>query len=188
MSDAAPRPARLRAVLPPAHEQWQAREGHALAAVLVPLTTDGDGVHVVFTKRHAGLRHHAGQYAFPGGRRDDDETPVACALREFEEELGLAREDVEILGGLPCHGSILGFFVHPIVGCITSLAGLRPQASEVELVFSVPLVALREADRWQWRAVPGRSGPRVSPFFSFGAHVIWGLTARVAHDLVDRLP
>lgn len=180
--------ARLRAALPPTDDEWTARADHAPAAVLVPVLANDGEPHVGFIKRRADLRQHGGQYAFPGGRRDLGETPVQCALREFEEELGLAGADVDVLGALPCHSTSLGYLVHPVVGEIASLAGARLQASEVEFVLEVPLRALTDAARWQWRTVLGPRGPRVSPFFTYEQHVIWGLTARVARDLVERWP
>jgi 8-oxo-dGTP pyrophosphatase MutT (NUDIX family) len=181
----APLLSRLRTSLPPLPRSWQPRADHTPAAVLVPLA-DGDrgDVVVVFIKRRPDLRHHAGQYAFPGGRREGSEDPAACALREFTEELGLSGQGVELLGGLPVHGSSLGYFVHPVVGFVRSLAGLRPDPGEVDLVVPVPLSHL--VDEAHWRREPAAPAAH-PPAFTFGAHVVWGLTAKIARDLVAHL-
>jgi len=154
--------------------------------VLVPLVVIAGEVHTVFIRRHASLRHHAGQYAFAGGRRDGDETPAACALRECEEELGLPRTAIDVLGALPARATSLGYLVQPLVGALPGLDGLRPQAAEVDLVLPVPLAALADAGRWRLQARPGAAAP--TPAFTFAEHVVWGLTARVARDLLERLP
>lgn len=189
MSEPAPFAARLRAVLPPPEAEWREDEAMALAAVLVPLCVDeaasGDDAHVLFIRRRAGLRHHAGQYAFPGGRREGDETPVACALREFEEELGLPAAGVDVLGALPPRASLLGYLVHPVVGRLPTFDGMRPHPAEVDLAFTVPWSSLADEGRWHWRTVPSPQGTRTSPFFTFDEHVVWGLTARVARDLLE---
>ncbi len=188
MSDAAPLPTELRRALMTNHVTWQARSDQRDAAVLLPVVVREDGAAVLFIKRRDNLRHHAGQYAFPGGQRDGDEAPMACALREFAEELGLPSTRVDVLGSLPCHTSGVGFLAHPFVGQVLDTRGLQPQVEEVELVLEVPLLALRDDARWQWRTVHGAAESRVSPFFTFGEHVIWGLTARIAHDLLERWP
>src|SRR5215212_6212842 len=85
--------------------------GGVAAAVLIPLYLSNGDLHAVFTKRNADLRRHAGEISFPGGRRDEDEELRATALREAEEEIGLAREDVELVGALPPTGTLVTNYV-----------------------------------------------------------------------------
>src|SRR4051812_35368274 len=94
--------------------------GNTDAAVLVPLYLDGDALHAVFTKRRDDLRRHAGEISFPGGRQDfPDEDLRITALREAEEEIGLSRGDVELIGALPPTGTfVTGYRIHPFVGAI----------------------------------------------------------------------
>src|SRR3954471_15702783 len=93
--------------------------GQTDAAVLIPLYLDGGALHAVFTKRNADLRRHAGEISFPGGRRDEREELIETALREAEEEIGLARTDVELAGPLPPTGTIVtNYAIYPFVGLI----------------------------------------------------------------------
>jgi 8-oxo-dGTP pyrophosphatase MutT (NUDIX family) len=156
------------------------------AAVLLPLLPRPDGERVLFTVRPLDLPAHPGQISFPGGAREGDELPLQCALRETAEELGLDPGTVAPLGGLPARESSSGFLVHVIVARIRGAALLRPDPAEVERILEVPLRALRDESAWQARAVPrpgGGSYPE-SPHFALGADVVWGLTGRIAFDLV----
>src|ERR671932_1954336 len=94
--------------------------GQKDAAVLVPLYLDGDELHAVFTKRREDLRRHAGEISFPGGRQDDPAEDLRfTALREAEEEIGLATGDVELVGALPPTGTfVTNYKIHPFVGAI----------------------------------------------------------------------
>src|SRR5919109_3310750 len=94
--------------------------GRTDAAVLVPLYLDSGELHAVFTKRRDDLRRHAGEISFPGGRQDfPDEDLRVTALREAEEEIGLPRDDVELIGALPPTGTfVTGYRIHPFVGVI----------------------------------------------------------------------
>lgn len=101
------------------------------AAVLFPIVQRGSGQTVLMTQRTAHLRDHAGQISFPGGRvEDDDPSPVATALRETEEEIGLARKHVEILGFLPEYHTGTGFRVTPVVALLTPPFDLSPIRSK----------------------------------------------------------
>jgi 8-oxo-dGTP pyrophosphatase MutT (NUDIX family) len=143
---------------------------------------------VLFTVRPQHLPAHPGQISFPGGAREGDEGPLACALRECREELGLTGE-VVVLGGLPVRQSSSGFRVHPVVGRIPDPAVLQPDPAEVERLLEVPLAALRVESAWEHRApmdAAGRSHPS-SPHFAVGADVIWGLTGRITWDFVAAL-
>jgi 8-oxo-dGTP pyrophosphatase MutT (NUDIX family) len=161
--------------------------GRTDAAVLVPLYQGGGTLHLVFTKRGADLRRHAGEISFPGGRRERDEDDLrATALREAEEEIGLPRTAVEIVGALqPTPTIATGYAVYPFVGLIESSRTWTPSASEVAAVLelSIPeLVAGYGRRRLVRRGLPIRTDTYV-----VGEHLIWGATARIVGDLLDRL-
>lgn len=110
------------------------------AAVLVPIVDRAEGLTVLLTERASSMRRHGGQVSFPGGRIEgSDPDAVAAALRETEEEIGLARERVEVVGFLPDHIVYTGFRVTPVVGFVRPEFSLAPDAGEVASVFEVPL-------------------------------------------------
>src|ERR671924_1321791 len=118
--------------------------GRTDAAVLVPLYLDSGDLHAVFTKRRDDLKKHAGEISFPGGRQDfPDEDLRITALREAEEEIGLPRDDVELVGALPPTGTfVTGYRIHPFVGLVER-RHWTPQPLEVEAVLEFPLADLR---------------------------------------------
>lgn len=178
----------LRARLLPLPEAWE-RTTLRLAAVLLPLFERAGEDHVLFTVRPEHLPAHPGQIAFPGGACEGSEQPVACALRECSEELGLGLDQVTVLGALPSRQSSSGFRVHPVVGRIPDPAVLRPDPAEVARLLEVPLHSLRVESAWDERSPPaptGRNYP-ASPHFTAGRDVIWGLTGRIAWDFVTAL-
>lgn len=171
------------------------REGEVLtasltaAAVLVPIVLREPEVTVLLTQRTAHLRDHPGQVAFPGGRVETfDDGPAATALRETEEEIGLARRHVEIAGFLPDYITGTGFRVTPVVAWVTPPFTLHPDAFEVADVFEVPLPFLLDTDNHQRMAI--HAGGRRRAFLSmpFGDRFIWGATAGMIRLLHDRLP
>lgn len=158
------------------------------AAVLVPLVTHPGALQVLLTHRAKTLARHAGQIAFPGGRVDpEDADLVACALRETEEEIGLSRDRIEILGALDPYLTATGYVVAPIVGLVAPGFDLRLDQREVASSFEVPLDFLldggnhrRDSGHFQgrerhWWAIP------------YGEHYIWGATAGMLRNLRDRL-
>jgi 8-oxo-dGTP pyrophosphatase MutT (NUDIX family) len=162
--------------------------GRTKAAVLVALYVDGDDLRTVFTRRRHDLRSHAGEISFPGGRRDEDEDDLrVTALREAEEEIGLPREEVRIVGALPPTPTVAtSYAVYPFVGLIEPGRIWTPSASEVEEVLELRLTDLRAARglrRLQHRGIPFRS-----EVYSVGEGlVIWGATARIVGDLLARV-
>jgi 8-oxo-dGTP pyrophosphatase MutT (NUDIX family) len=154
------------------------------AAVLVPL--HGDPLTAVFTERRADLRRHAGEISFPGGRQDEpDEDLRTTALREAEEEIGLAPDDVELVGALPPVGTfVTGYRIYPFVGTIRRQEW-TPQESEVAQVleFTLPeLVAGHEMKRLMRKGVPIKT-----PTYTVDGHLVWGATARIVQSLLERL-
>lgn len=161
---------------------------HALrpAAVLVPISAERRTV--ILTKRSARLRHHAGQIAFPGGKKDpSDATLEAAALRESHEEIGLAPQDVTLLGSLPTHETVTAFTVTPFVGLVGAQYRPEREVGEVDEIFEVPLDFLAKPDnfriegrRWQGRKRYYYTAP-------YGPYYIWGATARILRAFADRL-
>jgi 8-oxo-dGTP pyrophosphatase MutT (NUDIX family) len=161
--------------------------GRALrdAAVLAPLFHRDGEDWLLLTKRREGLPDHPGQVAFPGGAREGEEDPVACALRETSEEIGIAPATVELLGRLPDRVSIAGFLVAAFVGRIPAPAGLRVDVREVERLLVVPVRRLLDEDRWRYEDRRSSLGVfRRVPFFDWHGPTIWGLTGMFVRDLV----
>jgi 8-oxo-dGTP pyrophosphatase MutT (NUDIX family) len=161
--------------------------GRTDAAVLVALYLHDGDLHVIFTRRRSDLRSHAGEISFPGGRRDDGETLSQAALREAEEEIGLAREDVCLLGALtPVPTIATNYAVYPFVGMIESGGTWTPSAAEVEEVIELRLVDVRAGRarrRLHHRGIPFRTD-----VYDVGENlVIWGATARIVGDLLARV-
>lgn len=179
--------AALRARLDPRDRGWESDPGLRDAAVLVPLVRRGDRDVLVFTLRRADLAAHAGQISFPGGGREPGEDPIACALREAEEEIGLAPPAVDVLGRLPDRVSIAGFLVAPVVGRIAAPAAWRPLPSEVAEVFELPVAPMFDETRWSWRPSkhPLAKFPKV-PALALDGRDVWGLTGIVLRDLLER--
>jgi len=154
------------------------------AAVLVGLLAHPEGPRVILTQRTAHLKNHAAQVSFPGGRIEaGDDGPLAAALREAYEEIGLAPERVELLGCLPLHETITGFLVYPFVGWIEPPVEFVPDPHEVAEVFQLPLAFVldRGNHHWETEQIDGE-------WFSFyvlpyPGHRIWGATAGILVSL-----
>ena len=161
--------------------------GRIDAAVLVPLFWASDGLGVVLTKRREDLRRHAGEISFPGGRQDVDEDDLReTALREAREEIGLPSEAVDLIGALqPTPTIATNYSVYPFVGLIEAGHEWAPSAFEVESVLEFSLSDLRagyERRRLLRRGVPFRTDTYV-----VGEHLVWGATARILADLLERV-
>jgi 8-oxo-dGTP pyrophosphatase MutT (NUDIX family) len=156
--------------------------------VLVPLFLDSDEQpHAVFTKRRTDLRRHAGEISFPGGRRDPEDVDLReTALREAEEEIGLPRADVEVLGELaPTSTFVTGFLIHPFVGLIPAGRRWRLSPTEVDSVLELPLRALR--DGRTRTAIERRGIAFETDAYIVGETLIWGATARILEHLLEQL-
>ncbi len=161
--------------------------GRTDAAVLVPIYVDRGEIHLVFTRRRDDMRRHAGEVSFPGGRRDDDEDDLrTTALRESEEEIGLPRSAVSIIGALqPTPTIATGYAVYPFVGLIESTRDWVPSAGEVAAVLELSLQTL--VGGYARRRLLRRGLPIRTDTYRVGDDLIWGATARILADLLDRL-
>jgi len=154
------------------------------AAVLVPLVDRTDGLTVLLTQRAAHLKNHAGQVSFPGGRQEEeDESPLAAALRETEEEIGLSRTFVRVVGYLESHLIFTGFHVVPVVGLIKPGFTLAPDPKEVAEVFEVPLADVLDAANHGTRTREVSGGVLHIYNIEVGERVIWGATAGMIMSL-----
>jgi len=158
------------------------------AAVLVPLIDHADGITILLTQRTAHLTAHAGQISFPGGRiEEDDADEVAAALRETEEEVGLPRERVRVIGRLDTYITGTGFEITPVVGIIDPPFPLAIDPFEVEEAFEVPLSYI--LDRRNHQRVERNSAGRTRSFFilPYEGRNIWGATAGILVNLAEVL-
>ena len=150
------------------------------AAVLVPLIGREDRTTVLLTRRSRRLRDHAGQISFPGGRIEGcDSDPACAALRETEEEVGIPRDRVRVLGRLPVYDTATGFRIHPWVGWVEPAVRLRVDATEVEEVFEVPLAFVLDPANHRRETYEARGGRRLTWVLPFEGRRIWGATAGI---------
>ncbi|MBL8665974.1 MAG: CoA pyrophosphatase [Rhodospirillales bacterium] len=158
------------------------------AAVLVPLIERPDGLTVLFTQRTSHLAHHAGQVSFPGGHIEpEDGGPAETALRETEEEVGLDRSHVRIVGRLDTYVTRTGFAVTPVVGMVAPPFTLRPDPHEVAEIFEVPLDFLLDPSNHERCSAEFEGRTRFFWAMPYGRHFIWGATAGMVINLCDIL-
>jgi len=160
------------------------------AAVLVPLVQRPEGLTVLLTQRTAHLSHHPGQVSFPGGRAEaDDSSAIETALRESEEEIGLLRRYVEIVGVLPDHATASSYLVTPVVALVTPPFALRADPGEVAEIFEVPLAFLMDGMNHQRMSfdLPDGGGRRSFYAMPYGRFFIWGATAGMLRNLFHLL-
>ena len=150
------------------------------AGVLIPVMVREECLSVLLTQRSAELKHHAGQVSFPGGRMEEaDADIVTTALRETREEIGIAEEQVSIIGYLETMPTVTGYAVSPAVGLVDANAEMTIDKTEVEYVFEVPLEYLLEPgnQRMVPREWQGLSFAMVE--FHYADQRIWGATAQM---------
>jgi 8-oxo-dGTP pyrophosphatase MutT (NUDIX family) len=201
---------RIRAALAARAARSFSVPGFRGAAVLVPLLSRPGGPALLFTRRTELVPHHKGEISFPGGGRGEAEDAVSAALREAEEEVGLAASRAEVLGALDDVPSIARYVVTPVVAAVRDPPEtFVPQAFEVLEPFELPLASLldpaaRRASLWDPSRLPPEAAEalasgapfeeidpatgfwRVWSFHADANRVVWGLTGRILADLVDR--
>jgi 8-oxo-dGTP pyrophosphatase MutT (NUDIX family) len=182
-----PRSPNLRdLLLDPAEAAGLDAHGSTDAAVLIPIHGWPGAPGLVFTERRGDLRRHAGEVSFPGGRRDPGEELIETALREAEEEIALPRDNVEVVGALPPIGTfVTGYKVHPFVGLIEEGLRFEPNPEEVESVLVASLDDLVAG--YDRRRLVRRGVPIKTDTYLVGEALIWGATARILGELLERL-
>lgn len=164
-------------------------EGERHAGVLVPILLEADGPALLLTRRTETVGTHRGQVAFPGGRVDpEDADLIETALREADEEVGLARDEVRVLGMLDdviARGSTI---VSPTVAWLPGRPTLAANPAEVARIFTIPIAALQIAEGWRTQTISwkGRSWPMY--FFDYDGETLWGVSAYITLKLLGFLP
>ena len=182
----------LQRVLPQASDDLLAGApgGERVAAVLVPLYARDGQPHLLFTRRASTLQSHRGEISFPGGSHEPaDGSLKEMALREAQEEIGLAPERVEVLGRLePVVTVVSNFTIVPFVGFLpTGPDPLRPNPQEVADIIEAPLVVLADPVIFHTEEWIRLGQPHPVYFYDYGPNRIWGATARMLFDLLGRL-
>ncbi|HEY2876772.1 MAG TPA: CoA pyrophosphatase [Reyranella sp.] len=153
------------------------------ASVLVPLVDRAEGVTVLLTQRTADMPSHAGQIAFPGGRREAGEDAVATALRETQEEVGITRDFIDVVGAVDLYHTGTGFEITPVVGILTPGFTVVAQAREVADVFEVPLDHFLNEVNHQIGSREYQGRERRYYAMPYGDRYIWGATAGMLKNL-----
>ncbi|MCV6825586.1 MULTISPECIES: CoA pyrophosphatase [Halocynthiibacter] len=170
------------------HPEFKLPENRKLreAAVLVPIIDTESGPSLILTKRASHLKHHPGQIAFPGGKRDQgDKDLTATALREAREEIGLAPENVDVVGVVSAHETVTGFTVSPILGYVRDEFVPQAEQGEVAEIFRVPLAHVLNPDRFTIESRFWRGVERKYYVVPYGPYYIWGATARILRRLAE---
>ena len=157
------------------------------AAVLVPLVEREQGITVLLTRRSDTLRNHTGQIALPGGRRDPGESLWQTALREAEEEIGLDRGFVDLVGLSSPYRTGSNYLVTPVVGFVRPGFTLTPNPGEVADIFETPFGFLMDPDNYEQHEWPSPQGVRRFYATTHEDRYIWGATAGMLRGLYERL-
>lgn len=157
------------------------------AAVLIPVV-DRDEPMVLLTQRTAHLQQHAGQISFPGGKIDaTDATPLAAALREADEEIGLHTDAIDPIGYLDVYMTTLGYRIVPVVARVQPGFSLTLNPGEVENTFEVPLAFIMQVANHQTHSREWQGMLRTYYAIPFGERYIWGVTAGIIRNLQQRV-
>lgn len=153
--------------------------------MLVPIVERPAGLSLLLTRRSDQLRDHPGQVSFPGGRIEpEDGGPIAAALREAAEELGIEARRVAVAGNLPVQAIVTGYVVTPVVGFVPSDLVLRPDAAEVAEAFEVPLSFFLDPGNLQVTVRKARGIEMPTFEYHYAGQCIWGATARMIRVLI----
>ena len=160
------------------------------SAVLIPFEFHRGEIILIFTKRATSLVRHSGQISFPGGVSEEiDDSLLDTAIRETQEEIGVGRNQIEILGSLFPFDSTTGFYIRPFIGWIHDLNGLKANSSEVERVIRIPFSWMRNPHNSEIRDYQGHNGVKKKVWFyhPYDGDVVWGITAKIMRDLMVKI-
>jgi 8-oxo-dGTP pyrophosphatase MutT (NUDIX family) len=177
-------------ILPISASQNLKVEGLRPAAVLMPLVLEEGKWKLLFIRRSDIGEFHRGEVAFPGGGMEfSDDDLVKTALRETSEELGIAEQHIRVLGFLPSLSTVSNYLVTPIVGYLDWPIKLRLEKQEVVKVFTIPSQWLSDHENWKNREIdiPGRGMITAVVYKEYKGETLWGLSARMTLDLMDRI-
>ncbi len=164
------------------------RAGLRDAAVLIPVVDHEEGATIILTQRTTTMRNHSGQIAFPGGKIDpEDPTPEDAALREADEEIGLAGNHVDVIGRLPDYVTGSGFRIAPVLSVVRPGFDLTINPDEVDAAFEVPLAFLMDPANHRRQSRVWNNQKRFFYEMPFGERYIWGVTAGIIRTLYERL-
>jgi 8-oxo-dGTP pyrophosphatase MutT (NUDIX family) len=160
------------------------------SAVLVPLVVHNGEVALLYTLRSNSLERHSGQVSFPGGVIErGDKSAMETALRETEEEIGISRVNVRIIGQLNPFNTSTGYIVFPFIGIINSLDSLARNAIEVDKIFCIPLKWLCDPSHSKIKDFVGIDGKNREVWFFdlYDGELLWGITAKITKDLLEEI-
>lgn len=158
------------------------------AAVLIALVERQNGLHIILTKRASHLRHHPGQISFPGGRQEQTDSNLQqTALRETEEEIGLAKEDLSLFGCQPTLVTNSGFIVTPYLAFIRRDHTLKIDRQEVQSTFELPLAFILQRKHFYKQHLIANKKRHFSYLLPYQNKLIWGATAQMLVNLRDHL-
>nr|WP_244643984.1 CoA pyrophosphatase [Alsobacter metallidurans] len=161
---------------------------HRPAAVLIPVIAHPENASILLTRRASHLRDHSGQVAFPGGKIDAaDASPMAAAIREAREEIGLTADRIKPLGYLDAYLTSTGFRVVPVLAVVEPGFELALNADEVDAVFETPLSFLMDPANHEQHAREWKGALRHYYAMPYGDHYIWGVTAGILRNMYERL-
>jgi 8-oxo-dGTP pyrophosphatase MutT (NUDIX family) len=158
------------------------------SAVLLPLVMLFGEINLLYTLRSSSLERHSGQVSFPGGIRERrDNSLLETALRETKEEIGIEKENIEILGQLDPQKTSSGGLVYPFIGIIDSLEKLKRNEMEVEKIFYIPLKWLCTRSHSKYKDFVSNDGNirKVWFFDEYQGELLWGITAKITHDFIE---
>lgn len=161
-------------------------KGFTCSAVLVPIVPVASAYNILFTRRTHRVRDHKNQISFPGGVKErQDASLIQTALRETEEEIGLDRSEVQILGRLKDLYTPTGYRITPIVGLLSKPLRFKPNPYEIEEIFQVPLTHLLDRKNMKLQKAEFFGKAFDIPFFNFRHYTIWGATGRITREFIE---
>lgn len=158
------------------------------SAVLVPLVNMNDEIHLLLCKRPNYLKHHPGQICFPGGKCEDfDETPLATAIRETHEEIGIVVDNNHVIGDMDSYWTLTGFEIKPYIALLPEKPDLSLATDEVANAFYLPLATLIDQTNWQDIQFTRRFSAYTLTGFQTDYGLLWGATAQIIRNLIKHL-